>query len=68
LVLLRAAMLVAVVASGSKVAQLIRAAVPQRLLMFDRSSCQAAFREWAVAITAFVTLELYQVTTHQYSI
>lgn len=57
-------MLIAMEASGCKVAQIVRAAVHSSFLVFNGETGRAALRELALAIATFPALALSQMSAH----
>jgi hypothetical protein len=68
LVFLHRAMLVAVEASGGKVAQIVRSAIHKSFLVFDSRACRPALRELAAAIAAQPALDLNEMAAHPRSV
>lgn len=68
LVLLRSAMLIAMEAGRSKIAQIVRATVHQRFPMFNGGAGRTPLRKRSLTIAAPAVLEFHQVSTHPHSI
>ena len=67
-ILLGTPMLVTVEASRGKVCHIVRSAVHDSLLVFDRWASRTSLRKWTSAITTKSALEFYQMATYRHSV